>query len=121
MSERVRVADADALSPGDRKLVTVDDREIGVINHEGELYAVSNVCPHQGGEVARGEILPEVTVEAPERGRRPETVYADRLVIACPWHGWEYDVETGVHCGSGDVTLPTYDVVVEDGGVYLEL
>ena len=33
---------------GDRRIVFVGDNEIGVFRHEGEFYAYSNFCLHQG-------------------------------------------------------------------------
>lgn len=57
------------------KRVTVDGREVALINVEGEVFAVDGNCPHQGGPLARGEL--------------------DGDVVTCPWHAWRWNVRTG--------------------------
>lgn len=52
--------------------------------------------------------------------RTKETLTEDEHVAVCPWHGWTYDLRTGLHTGDDSVSLPTFDVVVEDGVVYVE-
>jgi nitrite reductase/ring-hydroxylating ferredoxin subunit len=36
-------------------------------------------------------------------------------VISCPWHGWEYDLETGESFVSGDPGTKCYPVSLERG------
>ena len=50
----VVVARADEIAPGERKLVRVGGRSIGVFNVGGEYYALRNRCPHQGGPLCEG-------------------------------------------------------------------
>ena len=87
----VVVARADEIEPGQRKLVTVGGRSIGVFNVAGEYFALRNRCPHQGGPLCEGTQFAPLRATAPgdyERG-------ADGEIIRCPWHGWEFDVRTG--------------------------
>ena len=119
MSERVRVASVEELGEGDRTLVVVDGTSVGVFNVEGEYYALENECPHQGGPVCTGRIGGKIVAEDQGVGERVKERISDEQVIACPWHGWEYDVETGEHVGNPRVALETYDVEVEDGDVYV--
>ena len=51
------VATVDEIPPGQRKIVDVGGRSIGVFNLQGEYFAVLNRCPHQGGPLCRGETL----------------------------------------------------------------
>ncbi|WP_436348730.1 Rieske (2Fe-2S) protein [Natronorubrum sp. FCH18a] len=51
---------------------------------------------------------------------RVEKEYVDdESIISCPWHGWSYDLESGGQLADDDIVLPTYDVVVDDGIVYV--
>jgi 3-phenylpropionate/trans-cinnamate dioxygenase ferredoxin subunit len=53
--------------------------------------AVRNVCPHQGAPVCRGAIEGTWVASAPG-----EFVWGrDGEILRCPWHGWEFDLQTG--------------------------
>lgn len=112
------VVDAADLPPGERIIADVSEREIGVFNVDGEYFALSNFCVHQGGPACEG--LFAGTLGEDDDGR---LVYErDGEVVSCPWHGWEYDVKTGYHVGRPDrYRLPTYDTLVRDGKVYVVL
>ena len=45
----------------------------------------------------------------------------DREVLLCPWHGYEFDVDTG-RCPADPMRMraSSYDVFVEGGKVFLE-
>lgn len=120
MSDRWHVCAAAEFEPGDRESVSVDGREIGVLNVDGEYHAFLNRCPHQGGPVCEGLVRPRVTAEWPGPGEREERdVNDDALTLSCPWHGWEYDLESGEHLGESSVALASFDVVREDGELYV--
>lgn len=105
------VGRADELKPGDRLLADLDGREVAVFNVNGAFHAVANYCTHQGGPVCEGQLAGALDVDADG-----ELVYGrDGRVLACPWHGWEFDVVTGEHLAPSGYALPTYEVVVEDG------
>ncbi|MGM0590426.1 MAG: Rieske (2Fe-2S) protein [Halobacteriota archaeon] len=121
MSDRVFVASEDDLEPGDRKIVTVNGQSVGVFNFGGTYYAVLNRCPHRGGPVCEGrEVTGALAVDWPGPGERETEYYSDAPAVACPWHGWEFDLESGIHLGDTDYRLPTYDVVVDGGDVFVE-
>ncbi len=88
---RYVVAAADEIGPGERKIVIVAGRSIGVFNVGGEYFALRNRCPHQGGALCEGQLWGVLQSERPgEFAYRPS-----REVIACPWHGWEFHLRTG--------------------------
>jgi nitrite reductase/ring-hydroxylating ferredoxin subunit len=122
MSERVPVARAADFEPGTREIVETDEGEIGVFNVDGEYYAVANVCAHEGGPVCEGQLRGALIGEYEGPGERVKERFSeDTPAIACPWHGWEYDLTTGEHLGDPTVSLQTFDVVVDDGTIYLDL
>lgn len=88
----------------------------------GQLFAYENRCLHQGGPVCRGDVLARQEEPIGERGMSLGLVEsADRVDIACPWHGWEYDLETGAHIGDPNIRLRPFLAYEEDGDVYLEV
>jgi nitrite reductase/ring-hydroxylating ferredoxin subunit len=93
-----------------RLIVTVGNRSIGVFRSGERFYAVRNRCPHQGGPLCEGRLFRRALSDEPGRVR-----YADTApLVACPWHGWEYDLETGQSfMGAGEPRVKAYDVSVE--------
>lgn len=122
MSERLAVAPDAAFDPGERRFVETDGGiSIGVFNVDGTYRALLNRCLHQNGPLCEGGIEREVVGEWDGPGERAEERYGDDYVVKCPWHGWEYDIETGTVLHDESISVPTFDVVVEDGTVFVEL
>jgi len=86
------VATVDELTPGKRKIVEVAGRLIGVFNVGGELFALRNRCPHQGGPLCEGRLAGILEASAPGEELRYSRAGE---ILRCPWHGWEYDIRTG--------------------------
>lgn len=117
--DRIRVAAVDDFAEGDRKIVDVDGVDVGVLNVADEFYAIENRCCHDSGPVSAGTVRERLEAEFTTPGERVQEDYTGDLTITCPWHGWEYDLESGVHIGDPSYALSTYDVFVEDGEVYV--
>jgi len=116
---RVRVADADAFDDGSRAVVTLNGHEVAVINHDGECYAILNRCAHDGGSLDEGKVHGRLVADVTEPGERDVERFCDEPSVTCPLHGWEYDLESGVHVGDAGIRLPTFDVVEADGDLYV--
>lgn len=116
----VEVGSVDDFDDGDHALVEVGRVEVGVIHSDGEFYAFRNQCPHDGGPVCTGNVQNKLVAEFIEPGTRVEKSYSEEKIISCPWHGWSFELETGVNLADDSIVLPSYDVVVEDGTVYVD-
>lgn len=88
---RVVVAPLRSFPSGERRIVEVGGRSIGVFRVGENFYGIRNRCPHQGGPLCLGHLLGDAVADEPGRARISE----DALRIACPWHGWEYDLDSG--------------------------
>ena len=102
MSLARRVASLDEVPAGQPKLVELDGTRI-VLARVGDLvYACGDVCSHRGGPLSEGKLS----------GAR----------LACPWHGWMYDVRTG-QCLFPDrgASVPRYPVRLEADQILVEL
>ena len=97
MANFVEAAKVDEIKPGHGKQVEVNGKPIALFNVDGKFFAIANTCPHQGGPLGEGQL-------------------ADK-VVTCPWHGWKFNVETGVSAVVASVKVPKYEVKVEDGKV----
>ena len=121
MSDHV-VADADELLPGERILVQLRGREIGIFNVDGELYAYTNWCPHQSGPCGEGNVTGTRAATFDRDTLRSELEYVkDGEILNCPWHGWEFDLTSGDCLSRGGVRLPAHQVRTEDGEIVVML
>ncbi len=110
---KVVVAPLAEFPSGERRIVTAGGRSIGVFRVGDRFYAVRNRCPHQGGPLCSGRVHRRVVSDAPGVVRHAGAA----PLIACPWHGWEYDLATGrSYAGPGDARVRAYGVSVERGG-----
>ena len=101
MGKFVRVAAAAQVAPGQCSSVEAEGRELALCNSAGTYYAIDNTCPHRGGPLGEG--------------------YLEGNVLTCPWHGWSYDVTTGVCPINPNVAVKTYPVKVEGADVFVEV
>jgi nitrite reductase/ring-hydroxylating ferredoxin subunit len=101
------------------RIVAVDGVEVGVVRWDGEVFALRNVCPHEGAPVCRGRLGPQIVA-----GGAPGQLAVDqtRPVLACCWHGWEFDVRTGrAVWGKPGYTVRTYPVEVVGDRICIDI
>jgi nitrite reductase/ring-hydroxylating ferredoxin subunit len=92
-----RIAAVSEIPPGSGKVVELDGNSIAVWNLGGNFHAFQNVCPHRGGPVGEGEI--------------------EGNTITCPWHGWSFDVTTGLSPVNPNAKLTRYEVQVDGSDI----
>lgn len=91
----VAVASVQDLKDDQGTCVNIGDRQIALFKgDDGTVYAIGNICPHQGGPLAEGWFD------------------ADDCSVTCPLHAWDFDVRTGKRV-NGPETTPRYEVRVE--------
>ena len=86
MTTWIRVGAAADIAPGDYATVEVDGTFVAVFNIEGEFFAIDDVCTHDGGGLAGGEL--------------------DDHQVICPRHGSRFCLRTG-----RALTPPAYEPV----------
>lgn len=105
------------IPPGKRKRVDVAGRPIVIFNVGGELFAVSNKCPHAGGSLEHAAQVGLLT----SRGPGEYSYSRPGEIIRCPWHSWEFDLRTGQSwCDPAKVKVRSYQVSVEPGAAVVE-
>ena len=114
---RWAVGRASELAPGERRLIEVKGHSVGLFNVNGEIIAALNLCPHELAPVCRGRVGGTTLPSPPGEyrwGRQGE-------ILACPWHGWEFDLLTGRALADERVRLRRYPVSVEDDTIFVTL
>ena len=91
MSDWHDVGSAAELERDGRLIARVGGREVGVVRDRdtGQVHGIRNRCPHHGGPLCLGVVRERVG------GDPGRYALAGRRVLRCPWHGWEFDLETG--------------------------
>ena len=97
MAGFVKVCNTGDLAAGTGKTVTVNGKAVALFNVDGTFCAIDDTCVHRGGPLGEGEL--------------------DGKIVTCPWHGWRYDVTTGVNQLNPAVTVSKYDVKIEGDDV----
>ncbi len=106
-------AAAEAGEPGWEQVCQADDvregfghigilasgERVAVFRQDGKLSAISNACAHQNGPLGEGRIID--------------------CLVTCPWHGFQYDVTTGRSPAPFTEKVPTYDLKLVDGAVFV--
>ena len=115
----IDVGKSEDLGDGVLHVVVAGGREIGIVHWNGRWYAVRNACPHLGGPLCAGVLVP--TLSAGESSKAINRIVADQghPMIVCPWHRWEFDLTTGCSV-SGQQRVRTYRVVQMDGRVFVD-
>jgi nitrite reductase (NADH) small subunit len=101
MADFIPVAKKKDVIPGEGKIVEVKGTQIALFNIDGTIYATSNVCAHLEGPVGEGPL--------------------DGSIITCPWHGWRFNVKTGISPDNPNAKIKIYEVKEKDDQVLVEV
>jgi len=97
----VKVASLSQLPPDSIKEVTVGEETYALCNVGGRVTALSGTCLHRGGPLGQGTL--------------------DGNYVVCPWHAWEWDVQTGANDMDPSQKVATFPVSVEGDDILLDL
>jgi nitrite reductase/ring-hydroxylating ferredoxin subunit/DMSO/TMAO reductase YedYZ heme-binding membrane subunit len=81
------------------RIVCLSGERVAIFKYDGKISAVSNVCQHQNGPLGEGKI-----------------VFG---CITCPWHGYQYQPDTGASPPPFVEKVPTFNVRVRNGRVFV--
>lgn len=122
MATEYRVGALDQIPEPGGVLALAGGVEVGVFRVAGQVHAYENRCRHQGGPVCTGEILGRYeAVLNPDGTIARERFADDQTRIACPWHGWEYDLVSGRCAADQRYALRRFAVSVREGDVYVSV
>jgi methionine sulfoxide reductase heme-binding subunit len=81
------------------RIVCLSGERVAIFKYDGKISAVSNVCQHQNGPLGEGKI-----------------VFG---CITCPWHGYQYQPDTGASPPPFVEKVPTFNLRVKNGRVFV--
>jgi nitrite reductase/ring-hydroxylating ferredoxin subunit len=104
----LRVLGAGEISPGQAKVVRVEDKQIAVFRiGEDKYYAIDNRCPHEGYPLVQGTLT------------NASGANSDCL-LTCDWHNWKFNLADG-HCLRGGEDVRSYPVKIENSELHLDV
>ena len=90
------------MGPGKAIAIEVTGQSIAVLNVQGAYYAIGDICTHRGGPLSEGEV--------------------QGATVTCPWHGAQYNLQTGnVLSPPAPQDVHSYKVVIEDDDIKIEI
>lgn len=95
-----RIVPYDHIPEGGCHIVTIKNEEIAFFKINGEIYAITNECPHKKAPLGEGQIIDHS--------------------IFCPKHNWEFDLTTGECLDHPGYCAKKFDVVIKDNYIYLK-
>ena len=99
--EWIRVAQVDEIPEGEARAFEVGRRVVAVFRWKDHFYAIDDFCPHMGASLATGHFDCET------------------MTVACPWHGWRFDVRDGTWCDNRRVKTDAFQVRAVDGEIQI--
>ena len=97
----IRVAPVEEIPAGQGRVFKVLGKSVALFNVAGRFYAINNICPHEGGPLAKGRI----------KGH----------VVSCPWHDLQFDVRNGFGTDGGGYCVASYEVRVDGDQICISL
>ena len=101
MGNFVKAVSASEIPANQGKTIDVQGTSIAVFNVKGQFCAIANACPHRGGPLGEGDI--------------------EGVLVTCPWHGWQFDVTTGVSPVNPAAKVKKFNCQVQNSDVLVEV
>lgn len=100
-AEFVKVARFQEIPTEKGRVIEVEGKEIALFRSDGSVYAIDNLCLHEGGPLGHGPVKDGI--------------------VTCPWHLWRFDVRTGAMVEASSMKVDCFAVKVEGEDVYLDV
>lgn len=75
--------------------------EVALFYYGGKFFALENACPHMGGPLCEGDV--------------------EERHVTCPWHGWQFDLETGTCLSGLGEDAKSYHLCIDGPDLFLEM
>ncbi len=116
----IMVGTCSELADGGYRIVAVGELEVGIFRLGERFVAYENRCPHYGGPVCQGKLFNRVEeIIMPDQTSRGLRFGQERHVV-CPWHGYEFSLDTGRHPGDPRVRLRPIPLRIAGASIYIE-
>jgi nitrite reductase (NADH) small subunit/3-phenylpropionate/trans-cinnamate dioxygenase ferredoxin subunit len=101
MAEFQTVCRAEELPEGESRTVELGGKLIALFHHDGQYFAIDDVCPHMGTSLASG--------------------YVEDGIVTCPWHAWRFRLADGAWADNPRLKIGCYPVRLENGVIQIQI
>jgi nitrite reductase/ring-hydroxylating ferredoxin subunit/multimeric flavodoxin WrbA len=91
------------LPEGSQKIVSVGAQKVALFHYDGVISAIGNSCLHKAGPLGQGVVSKKY----------------DGMYVMCPWHGYEYNIRTGLGIPGYEDQQSVYEVKTENGKIFI--
>lgn len=117
IAREARLPLAEAPREGERRLVELGGRTIGVFRLDGGFFALADRCPHRGAPLcSSGQV-----VNAVDGVGDAARVTREAALVRCPWHKWDFDIASGRCTVDARMRVRRYPVRVEGDDLVVSL
>ncbi len=99
----IKIATVSELPSNSSKIVNVKNTKVALFNYNGKITALGNACLHKGGPLGVGCVAQKY----------------DGMYVTCPWHGWEYNIETGKAPMGFKDQQAVYEIKIEGDDIFI--
>ncbi len=96
----VEVCEVDRIAEKCATVISLSGERVAVFRYDGKVSAISNACQHQNGPLGEGRIIDGC--------------------VTCPWHGYQYQPESGAAPPPFKEKIPTFRVKIVKGSVFVD-
>lgn len=97
---KIKLCSTKDVKNGQGKVINANGKIFALFKKGRKIYVMDNTCLHRGGPLGEGKL--------------------DGNIVACPWHGWQYDITTGECKTTLGMKLKTYSVTVKGEEIFID-
>lgn len=101
MSNWFEIAQVHEVPTGTGKEFTVNGRIVALYNVDGHFHAIDGICAHAGGPLGEGAL--------------------SGCIVTCPWHGWQYEVDTGAMCLNDQIRQEQFPLRIDEDQIFVDI
>jgi len=101
LEQFTKVCSLSEIKENQGKKIIVRDQEVALFKVKGNVYALSNICPHQHMSIIYDGML-------------------DAGHVFCPAHGWQFNLETGKESESRG-SIQSFETKIIDGEIWIKI
>ncbi|XP_074655426.1 Rieske domain-containing protein-like [Tubulanus polymorphus] len=81
------------------------EHDVVLFHYNGLFHAMQNSCQHMGGPLSQATDIEEIDGQP---------------TISCPWHGYKYNIKTGISLVCDELRQETFEVLVDRGRLHIK-